>query len=128
MKKGGILHPQLNRVLAEAGHTDYITVSDRGFPIPVHVERIDLALTDNLPTVLDVVRLIHSEFSIDRIIITEEMWNISPKHVEALEMDFPHIKIVTVPHVQLKALSEQSRAVVRTGDTIPYANLILVSG
>ncbi|MCG7407234.1 D-ribose pyranase [Paenibacillus sp. ACRRX] len=128
MRKGGILHPQLNRVLAETGHTDYITVADRGFPIPVQVERVDLALTDNLPTVLDVVRSIHAEFSIDRIILTEEMQSISPKHVEALELALPHIKIVAVPHVQFKALSEQSRAVVRTGDTIPYANVILVSG
>ncbi|MDW8269060.1 MAG: RbsD/FucU domain-containing protein, partial [Anaerolineae bacterium] len=33
-----------------------------------------------------------------------------------------------VPHEQFKALTSQARAVVRTGEFTPYANVILIAG
>jgi D-ribose pyranase len=53
MKRGGILHPALGHLLSSTGHTDYFTVCDRGFPVPDGPERIDLALVDGIPTVLE---------------------------------------------------------------------------
>ncbi|TXG81942.1 MAG: D-ribose pyranase, partial [Thermomicrobiales bacterium] len=67
MKKDGMLHPQLNHLLASSGHTDYVLISDRGFPVPDEPQRIDLALVDDKPTVLDVLAAIDAEWSIDRI-------------------------------------------------------------
>ena len=78
MKKSGILHPGLCQLLASTGHTDYITICDRGFPVPVGPERIDLALVDDLPTVLDVLKAVKAEFELDRVIITQEMTVASP--------------------------------------------------
>jgi D-ribose pyranase len=34
----------------------------------------------------------------------------------------------TVSHLELKRLGHGARATIRTGDTCPYANLIIVSG
>ena len=48
MKRGGILHPALAHLLASTGHTDFFTVCDSGFPVPIGPERIDLALVDDL--------------------------------------------------------------------------------
>lgn len=128
MKKGGILHPTLNRILAETGHTDLLTVCDRGFPVPPGPERLDLALVDDVPTVLDVLAAIEREFVIDRIFVAEEMKEASPERFAQLRQAYPHIAFAAVPHLRFKELCAESRAVVRTGDCVPYANIIIVSG
>ncbi|TBL75108.1 D-ribose pyranase [Paenibacillus thalictri] len=128
MKRGGILHPALNRILAETGHTDILTVCDRGFPVPAGPERLDLALVDGIPTVVDVLRAVHSEFVIDRIIVTDEMIEASPERYAELQTLFPDVRLVAVSHQRFKEICPESRAVIRTGDVVPYANVMIVSG
>jgi len=128
MKKGGILHPDLGHVLASSGHTDYLLISDRGFPVPEEPQRIDLALVDDKPTVLDVIAAIDAEWSIDRILITDEMAVVSPQRVIELQELLPNIRFEIVSHLELKRLGHGARATIRTGDTCPYANCIIVSG
>jgi D-ribose pyranase len=128
VRRGGILHPALGHLLSSTGHTDYFTICDRGFPVPLGPERIDLALVDDMPTVLDVVRAVMAEWSIDRVIITHEMDDISPGRVAELEHLLGDVPLERVSHLELKRLASTGRATVRTGDTTPYANLILVSG
>ncbi|GAH44824.1 unnamed protein product, partial [marine sediment metagenome] len=38
------------------------------------------------------------------------------------------VPIETIPHEELKQLTHSAKAVVRTGEFTPYANVILVSG
>ncbi|WP_262687539.1 D-ribose pyranase [Paenibacillus baimaensis] len=128
MKRGGILNPTLNRILAETGHTDLLTICDRGFPVPMGIERLDLALTDGIPTVLDTVRAIYGEFLIDSVIVTEEMRKASPERYRELTEALPDVAFRIVSHQQFKDICVESRAVIRTGDTIPYANIMIVSG
>lgn len=129
MKREGILHPQLSHLLASTGHTDYLTICDAGFPVPIGPERVDLALTRNIPTVLQVLKAIQLEFLIDRIIITREMDETSPDHVQALrEIVDPEVEFEVVSHLELKHLAAGARGTIRTGDTTPYANIIIVSG
>lgn len=128
MKKDGILHPGLSHVLASSGHTDYLLVSDRGFPVPEEPQRIDLALTGDKPTVLDVLAAIDNEWSIDRILITDEMALVSPHRVAELHVLLPDVRFETVSHLELKRLGHGAKATIRTGDTCPYANCIIVSG
>lgn len=128
MKRGGILHPALNHLLASTGHTDYFTICDRGFPVPEAPERIDLALTDDIPTVLDVLRAVVAEWSVDRVLITHEMDEISPGRVADLREILAGAPLERVSHLHLKRLAQDARATVRTADTVPYANIIVVSG
>ena len=128
MKRGGILHPEISHLLASTGHTDFFTICDRGFPVPVGPERIDLALIDDLPRVLDVLRAIDAEFIIDRIIVAEEAEQFSAGYVAQLRALRESIRVESVPHLELKHLSRQGRATIRTGDTTPYANILVVSG
>lgn len=128
MKKGGILHPQLNLLLSRTGHTDYFTICDRGFPVPDGPERIDLALIDDIPTVLDVLRAVEADYQIDRIVVAEEMIDASPVRIDALRALLGDIPLQVVSHLDLKRLAASAKATVRTGDTCPYANLIVVSG
>lgn len=128
MKKGGILNPALCQLLARTGHTDYFTICDRGFPVPEGPERIDLALVDDIPTVLEVLTAIAGEYHIDRVVVTQEMQEISPGRVEDLKTIVGIEKLEAITHVALKRLSQSGKATVRTGDTCPYANIIVVSG
>ncbi len=128
MKKQGILHPQLNLLLSRTGHTDYFTVCDRGFPVPDGPERIDLALVDDLPTVLDVLRAVVPEYGIDRVVVTDEMAAVSPHRIAELRELLGDLPLQYVSHLELKRLAQSGKATVRTGDTCPYANLIVVSG
>lgn len=128
MKKGGILHPGISHLLASTGHTAYFTVCDRGFPVPQEPERIDLALVDGIPTVLEVLKAVNAEFVIDRVLVAEEALTVSPAWIEALRAELGSIPLQTVSHLELKRLSHDGRATVRTGDTVLYANIIIVSG
>lgn len=128
MKRGGILHPALGHLLSSTGHTDFFTVCDRGFPVPDGPERIDLALVDGIPTVLDVLGAVHAEWVIDRVLITEEMEQVSPDRVAEIRAVVGDVPLQVVTHLELKRLAPEGKATVRTGDTVPYANVILVSG
>lgn len=128
MKRGGILHPALGHLLSSTGHTDFFTVCDRGFPVPDGPERIDLALVDGIPTVLDVLGAVHAEWVIDRVLITEEMEQVSPDRVAEIRAVVGDVPLQVLTHLELKRLAPEGKATVRTGDTVPYANVILVSG
>jgi D-ribose pyranase len=38
------------------------------------------------------------------------------------------IPLIAINHLELKALAQAGRATIRTADTVPYANIIIVSG
>ncbi len=128
MKRGGILNPAICHLLARSGHTDYFTICDAGFPVPPEPERIDLTLVAGQPTVIDVLTAVRDEFSIDRVLITTEMEEVSPGLVKQLQDLLGTTPLETVSHLELKQLGHEGRATIRTGDTTPYANIIVVSG
>jgi D-ribose pyranase len=47
---------------------------------------------------------------------------------EEIKKIIAEVPIETVPHSEFKRMTESTRAVVRTGEHTPYANIILVSG
>lgn len=128
MIKQGILNPSLNRILSETGHTDLLTFCDRGFPIPIGPERLDLALINDIPKIIDVVEAVSKQFVIDRIYIANEMKSVSPEYHRYLLDKFSDYKFEYISHLYLKEISSESRAIIRTGDTVPYSNMIIVSG
>ncbi|MGI8642784.1 MAG: D-ribose pyranase [Thermomicrobiales bacterium] len=128
MKRGGILNPAICHLLASTGHTDYFTICDAGFPVPQGPDRIDLTLVAGQPTMIDVLTAVQAEFSIDRVLITTEMEEVSPGLVKQLQDLLGATPLETVSHLDLKQLGTEGRATIRTGDTTPYANIIVVSG
>ena len=118
MKKTALLNSELSYVIAKMGHTDTLTVGDCGLPIPQETQRIDLALRKGTPGFLE---------TLDTI-LAEEMKDVSPELWHETLHRFPNIKVTYVSHEKLKELTKKSRAVVRTGETTSYANVILVSG
>ena len=130
MKTAGILNSDISRVLSYMGHTDRIAIGDCGLPIPEEVERIDLALKFGVPTFMDTLATVAGDMKIEKIILAEEIKTQNPKVLAEVEELFAgqNVEVQFVTHVELKALTHDCRAVIRTGETTPYANIILQSG
>jgi D-ribose pyranase len=128
MKKHGILQHELAHVIATLGHTDSLVIADAGLPIPQGVQRIDLAVTGGIPRFADVTRAVLDEVQVERAVIAREMRVKSPTlHAELLAL-LGAIPVDEVSHDEFKQMTRQARAVVRTGEFTPYANVILISG
>lgn len=128
MKKTGILNADLVHVLATMGHTDRLVIADSGLPIPPDVPRIDLALVAGIPTFLQTLQAVLGELQVEAAVLAEEMRSRSPSLYEATRRLLSGIRLDHVPHEDFKAMLPQVRAVVRTGEQTPYANVILQSG
>ena len=128
MKKIGILNQPVSSVIAGLGHTDTLVIADAGLPIPPETQRIDLALTPGIPTFLDTLRVVLTEMQVERAIVAQEMLDVSPGIYEAVKELLGDVPIETLTHLIFKEQTRSARAVIRTGEITPYANVILVSG
>ena len=130
MKKAGILNSEISRVLSYMGHTDLIAIGDCGLPIPDTVERIDLALKFGVPTFMETLATLVEDMKVEKIILAEEIKEQNPKVLGEIEKLFAGQPVETefVSHAELKSLTHDCRAVIRTGETTPYANIILQAG
>ena len=132
MKKGRLLNSNISSVISKMGHTDHITIGDAGLPIPNSVERIDLAIEKGVPTFLGTLDVVLEELKVEEVIIAKEMNEISNEMyntlLKVLKEKCGEIKVVEVPHEEFKGITKESKAVVRTGECTPYANIILKSG
>ena len=128
MKKIGILNQPIASIIAGLGHTDTLVIADAGLPIPPETQRIDLALTEGIPSFLDTLRVVLTEMEVERAIIAEEMLDSSPQVYEAVKEMLGDVPIETVTHLILKERTRSARAVIRTGEFTPYANVILTAG
>lgn len=130
MKKQDILNSDISRVLSYMGHTDCIAVGDCGLPIPEEVERIDLALEFGVPSFMDVLRVITKDMKVEKIVLAEEIREQNPKVLGEIKELFAgqELETVFVSHTELKKQTRECKAVIRTGETTPYANIILQSG
>ncbi len=128
MKKTGILNQPISSVIAGLGHMDTLVIADAGLPIPPETRRIDLALTEGIPTFLDTLRVVLTEMQVEQAVVAEEMLEVSPKVYEAVKELLGDVPIEAVTHLIFKEQTRSARAVVRTGEFTPYANVILVAG
>ena len=128
MKKSTLINSEISYEISKMGHTDSIVVCDSGLPIPSGVKRIDLALKKGLPTFLDTLDTILEELEVEEVVIAKEIIEASNYLDKEIEKRFANITITTVSHEDFKMLTKESKAIVRTGEFTPYANIILKSG
>jgi len=126
MKKSGLLHAELSRIVARAGHTDTVVLADVGLPVPPGVPCVDLAVSAGIPSLESVLRAVLSELVLERATVALEFKTRSPHlHAQILPLLGPAVEEVS--HQQFKTLCS-SALVVRTGECTPYANVILHCG
>ena len=129
MKKTGILNSDISRVLSYMGHTDCLCIGDCGLPFPDEVERIDLALKLGVPSFMETLRTVKEDMKIEAIVLAEEIKEKNPQVLAEIEELFSEDKpeVTFVPHIEFKERTRGCKAIVRTGETTPYANIILQS-
>ena len=103
-----------------------VKVGDCGLPIPNETKRIDLALTHNVPTFIQTLDIVLEELCVEEAIIASEIKEKNPQVYEAIKKRIANL--IEVSHEEFKVLTKDSKAVVRTGEYSPYANIILKSG
>lgn len=130
MKRHGILNSDISSVLSYMGHTDRICIADCGLPIPEETERIDLAVKFGQPTFMELLKVVGDDMKIEKIVLAEEIKENNPKVLVEINDYFvgQEVEVEFVSHVELKEMTKECKAVIRTGETTPYANIILQSG
>jgi len=128
MKKTTLLQSDLSYIIATMGHMDTLVIADAGLPIPPETERIDLALTKSVPGATQTLKVILEELKVEKVVLADEVKERNPKFLADVQELLPEIPIEFTSHTDLKARTTSARAVVRTGEFAPYANVILVSG
>jgi D-ribose pyranase len=128
MKKTVLLQSDLSYIIATMGHMDTLVIADAGLPIPSETERIDLALTKGVPGATQTLRVILDELKVEKVILAEEVKERNPQFLADVQELLPNTPIEFVIHSDFKAQTASARAIVRTGEFAPYANVILVSG
>lgn len=132
MKKTTLLNSEISYVISKMGHTDSIVICDAGLPIPEGVQRIDLALKEGIPTFLDVLHVVLLELQVEEIILATELKtgdkNGQTFYTKIMNSFNDDVKVSEVKHEEFKMLTKTCKAIIRTGETTPYANIILKSG
>lgn len=133
MKRTPLLNRHLSALIATLGHGDRIVLADAGLPMPPGVPVIDLAVVAGLPTLLDVLNAIKGELMIEAATrATEASPDLSNSIDTALATwakdQGREIDRRVIGHEDFKVETGTARAIIRTGEVTPYANLILFSG
>jgi D-ribose pyranase len=129
MIKDGILNPNILSLLARIRHTNVLVIADRGFPFWPMIETVDLSLVDGIPTVLQVLKAVRENYVIDQAFMAQEFLEQNTPDVRnAFANALAPIPTTFEAHVEFKRRVPGAIGLIRTGETIQYANMILVSG
>lgn len=128
MKKTGLLNSNISEVISKMGHTDALAIGDCGLPIPNETQRIDLALIKDVPSFIDTLKAVLMELQIEEVELAKETIEVSKNLYEEIKKEIGNVKIKIITHEELKQKLKECKAVIRTGEQTPYANIILKSG
>lgn len=136
MLKGipSILSPELLKILMEMGHGDELVIGDGNFPAASNAQRLIRCDGHGVPALLDAiltlmpldtyvdapVALMETTRDDPRPVIWEEYQRILAKHQK--------IKMETVERFAFYERAKRAYAIVATGETALYANIILKKG
>jgi D-ribose pyranase len=128
MLKSGILNPRLLSLLAHFRHTNTLVIADRGFPFWPQIETVDLSLVDDLPTVLQTLAAVRANCVIGKTWMAKEFLRMNDRRTQARFISaLKGASLSFEPHGDFKKRVPNAIGLIRTGDTTPYANLILES-
>ena len=129
MLKTGILNPQVLSLLARVRHTNALVIADCGFPFWPDLETVDISLADGIATVLQVLAALRLNFNVVQAYMAREFLRENTAATRALfARGLKAIPRTYEPHLQFKKRVPGAVGLIRTGDTIQYANMVLISG
>ena len=127
MVRHGILNAPLAGALARLGHTHQVVIADAGLPMPYGVPGctvVDLALVAGIPRFEQVLDAVLDAIVVERAEAALESTS-QPAHAWVTgRID----NLTLISHEELKARLPQTQLVIRTGESTPFANVILHCG
>ncbi len=127
MLERGILNPAINSLLSRVRHTNTLVIADRGFPFWPAIETIDLALVDGIPRVLDVLAAVRVNCHFGAAFMAEEFQANEAEVKRQFQAALEGIPLTFEPHIEFKKRVPRAIGLIRTADTVAYANMILES-
>lgn len=128
MVTNGIQNIMIAKMLNYAQHMDEIIICDIGFPIPKEVDYVDVVVTDDMPTVEEVLDVVLSCFSVEKVIMADEANFYNPSYVRRIKERFgEEIPFEFISHKKFKEHSRTVKGIIRTGDYTANSNVLLVS-
>ena len=125
----GILNPQILSLLARVRHTNALVIADRGFPFWPMIETVDVSVVDNLPSVVQLIQAVRTNHNFTEAFQAKEfLKNNSAATQKAFAEALKGVPVKYEPHMDFKKRVPHSIGLIRTGDTVQYANTILISG
>ena len=109
MKRSPLLHAELSHVIASMGHG-----------------QVDAAR--GVPGISDVLKAVLSEMQVEAIVVADEALQGDAKALPGWYPQSLGIAPQTVPHEEFTRRTAKARAMVRTGECTPYANIVLCAG
>ena len=128
MIKHGILNPALASLLCRFRHTNWLVIADRGFPFWPQLETVDISLTDDVPTVRQVLAALRDNYVVGAALMAREFKRMNGAKAQAeYAALLPGATIQFLPHFDFKKRVPAAIGLVRTGDTTQYGNILLQS-
>jgi D-ribose pyranase len=129
MTETGILNRDIAAEISRMGHTDKMLIADAGLAIPNTTRVIDVSLDENVPTSVEVLKIILRHFSVERVILSQATLDVSPgREKEFMDCFAAGTPRDVVPHDALRdQLTREVKFAIRTGDFTANSNIILVS-
>lgn len=136
MLKGipSILSPELLKILMEMGHGDEIVIGDGNFPAASNAQRLIRCDGHGVPALLDaILTLMPLDTYVDAPVALMETTQGDPRPViwdeyQRILAKHQKVKIETVERFAFYERAKRAYAIIATGETALYANLILKKG
>lgn len=132
-----IISPELLKILAEMGHGDEIVIGDGNFPAATNAKRLVRADGHGVPELLDaILQLIPADTYADSAFMLmattagdpePKIWNDYKAIIASREPGFEE-KISWLERFDFYARSREAYAIVASGETAVYANIIIKKG
>lgn len=126
MRRDGLLHPELVAVVTAMGHGETLCIGDAGLPVPAGTPIVQLGFRPGRPPFLDVVDAVLGELVVESAVVASELTDDELR--DALVERLDPAPVTDVTHAELKDRLASCRAVVRTGEFTPFANVVLTAG
>jgi D-ribose pyranase len=125
-----ILNGRLAAAVATLRHGESIVIADAGLPVPDGVATLDLAVSPGLPGTMQLVQLLKEQLVLTEVRIATQMRHANATVRQQLVDLFSDTDLLReIDHVEgIESALANAKLIVQTGETTPYANVVLVGG
>lgn len=126
MKRTGIVHAELARMMVGLRHTDTFVITDAGLPLPPGMPCVDLGYRYGQATFCDVTSTMLPEVVVEHSWVSRNVVSVNPAvHQHLIDLGLtPEL----LDHDQFKVLVRNAAFAVRTGEATSFANVLCRAG